>query len=53
MFENRAPGYDEFENDRDLSMRAMQKEQEMNAEAFSDTTIEDHYQSVGSALKHH
>ena len=45
MFENRAPGYDEFENDWDLDMRAMQKEQEMNAEAFSDTTNE----AVGSA----
>ena len=52
MFENRAAVYDEFEDDWDLNMRAMQKEREMNAEAFSDTTDEERYQTVGSALKH-
>ena len=33
-----------FEDDRDISMRAMQKEQEMNAKPFPDTD-EDRYAS--------
>ena len=42
--------YDEFEDDRDISMRAMQKEQEMNAEPFPDTD-EDRYASFDTVFK--
>ena len=39
-----------FEDDRDISMTAMQKEQDMNAEPFPDTD-EDRYASFDTVFK--
>ena len=54
MYENRNALYDEVDDDWEASMRAMQKEQEIYAEPFSDTYDDDseRYTSMDAVMKH-